>query len=275
MTGGAAGRPETVTIRGRTLAYRHRPGEPGRLPLVLCNGIGSSMELFDPLVAELDPGRPLIRFDVPGIGASPQPRMPYILHQLALAVRNLVTRLGYQRADVLGISWGGGLAQQIGFQHPRFCRRLVLVATGTGAWMVPARPRVLARMITPRRHRDPDYARSVAGEIYGGSARQDPDGTVAALHHALQAPPVRGYLYQLAATACWTSLPWLPTIRQPALVLVGDDDPIIPHVNGVLMSRLLARGELHTYPGGHLTLLTEPHQLAPVIDRFLDRPGEP
>lgn len=263
--------PATMSVRGRTLAYRHRPGAPGRVPLVLCNGIGSSMELFDPLVARLRSDRPLILFDVPGIGASPRPRMPYSLHQLALAVRTLVARLGYRRTDVLGISWGGGLAQQIAFQHPRFCRRLVLVATGTGCCMVPAQPRVLARMLTPRRHRDPDYARSVAGEIYGGSARHDPDRAVAALHHSLTATPKLGYAYQLAAAACWTSLPWLPAILQPALVLVGDDDPIIPHTNGVVMARLLARGELHTYPGGHLTALTEPDQLVPVIERFLDR----
>jgi poly(3-hydroxyalkanoate) depolymerase len=260
-----------MAVHGRTLAYRHRPGAPGWTPLVLCNGIGSSMDLFDPLVAELDPRRPVIRFDVPGIGASPRPVMPYVLHQLARAVRTLVVRLGYQHADVLGISWGGALAQQIAFQHPRICRRLVLVATGTGCCMVPARPRVLAKMLTPRRHRDPEYALSIAGEIYGGSARTDPERAVAALHHSLHATPVRGYLYQLASAGTWTSLPWLPAIRQPALVLVGDDDPIIPHVNGRLMSQLLGRGELHTYIGGHLTLLTEPHQLAPVIEKFLDR----
>lgn len=241
------------------------------MPLLLCNGIGSSMELLDPLVAVLDPGRPLIRFDVPGIGASPPATLPYVLYQLAHAVRALVARLGYQHADVLGISWGGALAQQIALQHPRFCRRLVLVATGTGCAMIPARPKVLARMLTPRRHRDPDYACSVAGEIYGGSARREPERAVAALHHSLHATPVRGYAYQLVSAGFWTSLPWLAAIRQPALVLVGDDDPIIPHVNGVLMARLLGQGELHTYPGGHLTLLTEPHQLAPVIERFLDR----
>lgn len=61
--------------------------------------------------------------------------------------------------DVLGLSWGGALAQQFAFQNPRRCRRLVLVATGTGAMMVPAQPRVLTKMLTPRRFSDPDYCR--------------------------------------------------------------------------------------------------------------------
>ena len=263
-----------MTVRGRRLAYLHHRGEPGRLPLVLCNGIGSSMELFNPLVAQLDPGRPVVRFDVPGIGGSARPRLPYVYHQMALAMRALLERLGYSRADVLGISWGGGLAQQFAFQNPNFCRRAVLVATATGAWMVPARPKVLARMLTPRRHRDPDYALSIAGDLYGGSARHSPEATVEALHSSMRATPIRGYLYQLAAIGCWTSLPWLPLIRQPTLILAGDDDPLIPPVNGSIMARLLPRGELYRYEGGHLALLTEPDRLAPVIDDFLDRgPG--
>lgn len=269
-----AERAGSMSVCGRTVAYRHRPGGPGRTPLVLCNGIGSSMELFAPLLDELDPDRPVIRFDVPGIGASPRPWLPYPLAQLACAVRALVERLGYRRLDVLGISWGGGLAQQIAFQHPRACRRVVLVATATGFLMVPARPRVLLRMLVPRRHRDPVYARQVAGELYGGSARTDAAGTVAALHHSREAPSLHGYLYQLLAAGGWTSLPWLPGIRQPTLVLAGDDDPVIPHVNAVVMSRLLGRAELHTYHGGHLALLTDASSLAPAIEDFLDRTPE-
>jgi len=266
----------TVTVRGRKLAYHHRAGDPGRVPLVLCNGIGASMEMFDPFVAALDPGRPVLRFDVPGIGGSAKARLPYLYQNLALAIRALLKRLGYARADVLGISWGGGLAQQFAFQYPRVCRRMVLVATGTGMWMVPARPRVLGRMLSPRRHRDPEYARSIAGDIYGGSARADPASAVSALHHSMRATPVQGYVYQLAAIGCWTSLPWLPLIRQPALILAGDDDPIIPGVNATIMSRLLPRATLHRYRGGHLALLTESHELAPIIDRFLDQdlPGD-
>ena len=263
-------------MRGRKLAYQHHPGEKGRIPLVLCNGIGSSMELLDPFVAALDPGRPVLRFDVPGIGGSATARLPYLYHHLALAIRGLLRKLGYDRADVLGISWGGGLAQQFAFQYPRACRRVVLVATGTGIWMVPAKPKVLGRMLSPRRHRDPEYARSIAADIYGGSARVDPEASVSALHASITATPVRGYLYQLAAIGCWTSLPWLPLIRQPTLILAGDDDPIIPGVNATIMSRLLPHATLHRYAGGHLALLTEPDELAPVIDHFLDqiRPGD-
>ena len=87
----------------------------------------------------------------------------------------LLDQLDYEQADVLGISWGGGLAQQFALSRPDRVRRLVLVATGPGSIMVPGHPRVLVRMLrTPRRHQDPGYAARVAGELYGGTARKDP-----------------------------------------------------------------------------------------------------
>ena len=83
-----------------------------------------------------------------------------------------------------------------------------------------------------------------------------------------------GYLYQLAAGAGWTSLPFLPLIRQPTLILSGDDDPLIPLVNARLMRSLIPRSQLHVYHGGHLGLVTEAAELAPVVDRFLTA-GQP
>ena len=197
-------------------------------PLLLCNGIGISLEALQPLVDQLHPDRGLVRFDVPGVGGSALPPLPYPIAGLASWVTALMARLGHRRFDVFGLSWGGGLAQQLAVQSPRRVRRVVLCATGTGTLMVPARPRVLRIMSTPRRHRDPAYAAQVAPEIYGGTMRTDPARGAALLHGATRSGPKRGYYYQLAAMAGWTSLPFLGLLRQPTLVMGGDDDPIIP-----------------------------------------------
>ena len=101
---------------------------------------------------------------------------------LAWFLVRLLDRLGYDEFDILGISWGGGLAQQVAFQHPRRCRRLVLVSTATGSLMVPANPWVLAKMVTPRRYRDPDYATSIAAQLYGGRLRKEPGLATTLLH---------------------------------------------------------------------------------------------
>ena len=265
-------RLRTVAVRGIQVRVSVRPGR-GRFadapPLLLCNGIGASLEALQPLVDALDPDRGVIRFDVPGVGGSPVPPFPYSMAALSSWVTALVARLGHREFDVLGLSWGGALAQQLALQSRRRVRRVVLVATGTGSLMVAARPQVLAKMQTPRRHRDPAYARSIAAEIYGGTMRDDPEVGARLLHATTRSGPKRGYYYQLAATTGWSSLPFLPLLAQPTLVLGGDDDPIVPVVNARMIARLVPHARLHVYRGGHLGILTEARDLAPVIERFL------
>jgi pimeloyl-ACP methyl ester carboxylesterase len=102
--------------------------------------------------------------------------------------------------------------------------------------------------------------------------RHDPARGANLLHTTTRSGPKRGYYYQLAATTGWTSLPLLPLVRQPVLVLGGDDDPIVPLVNARVLARLIPRARLHVYHGGHLGILTESDELAPVLEQFLDEP---
>src|ERR1700724_4140522 len=169
------------------------------VPLVLCNGIGASLEVRDPLVEQLDPDSTVIRFDVPGTGGAPTSVAPYGFPYLAWVLGRVLSKLGIGVVDVLGISWGGGLAQQFAFQNPRWCRRLVLVATGTGALSVPAHPRTLAKLLTPRRFSDAGYAASVAGELYGGTVRKHGDDVAQLFAQQLHAGSKIGYLHQLLA----------------------------------------------------------------------------
>ena len=161
------------------------------------------------------------------------------------------------------------MAQHFALTARRRCRRLVLVSTATGAIMVPARPAVLVRMITPRRYRDPGHLQRVAPTLYGGTARNDPAWVSTMMHAQSRVGSPRGYLYQLAAGAGWTSLPFLPLLRQPTLILSGDDDPLIPLANARLLRLLIPHSRLHVYHGGHLSLVTEAAELAPVVDGFL------
>jgi len=266
----SAERMRSLTASGRVIRVAVREGTAGRPPLLLCNGIGASLELLQPFVDAVGARRGVIRFDMPGIGGSPAPVIPYHLAASAPLLSGLLDELGYQQADVLGISWGGGLAQQFALSRPDRVRRLVLVATGPGALMVPGRPRVLMRMLTPRRHRDPGYAARIAGDLYGGRVRMDPALARDLLHATTRLGPARGYYYQLISGIGWTSLPRLPRLRQPTLILAGDDDPIIPLINARIMHRLMPRSELHIYDGGHLELVADAGRIAPVVEEFLD-----
>src|SRR2546427_10072274 len=145
----------TITASGQRLRVAIRKGDGTRTPLLLMNGIGVNLELLQQFVDTLDPAIEVIRFDVPGTGDSPVPLIPYRFSVLAWLVTKMLDQLGYQQIDVLGVSWGGALAQQFAFQYPRRCRRLILVSTGTGAFMVPGPLSALSKIATPQRSMDP------------------------------------------------------------------------------------------------------------------------
>ena len=262
----------TINVNGTKVFAAIQRGDGSGPPLLLINGIGANLEVFDPFIDALEKaGRKkigTIRFDVPGVGGSPSTLFPLRFRGLARLIAQLLDAAGYQEVDVLGISWGGGLAQQFAHQYPQRCRRLVLVATSTGALSVPGRPGVLAKLLSPRRYLQPSYLVTIAPTIYGGIFRQRPD-LARAYAHLVRSPHGLGYYRQLLAGVGWTSLPWLYRIRQPTLILAGNDDPIVPPINARIMARLIPHARLHIVNGGHLMLLTERGLVAPLVYQFL------
>jgi len=244
-------------------------------PLLVLTGIGASLELSAPLERALNShGVQTIALDAPGTGESSPYHWPRRMPGLARTVELTIEALGYDRVDVLGVSFGGVLAQQLAHQAPHRVRRLVLAATGAGVpglGGVPGSPRALLALATPRRYQSPDYYRRIAGALYGGVARRDPD---ALLHGSIarfsEAPSLRGYLAQLYAISFWTGLPWLWRLQQPTLVLAGDDDPIVPVINGRILTRVIPHARLEIIRGGgHLFLLERPTEHAALIAAFL------
>jgi poly(3-hydroxyalkanoate) depolymerase len=246
-------------------AVKHSPAS--RPPLLLFNGIGANWELAKPFLEALT-DTPAIIFDIPGIGGSPLPLLPYRPSTIARLAARLVAELGYREVDVAGVSWGGGMAQQFAYQYPRVCRRLVLAATSAGSIMVPGSPGVIMRMATPRRYLDKRYLGKIAPQIYGGAFRDDPS-LIARHASAIAGTRGMGYLYQLIAMTGWTSLPWLWRLRQPTLVLMGRDDPLVPLVNGRILAHLIPNAQLEIIDDGHLFLVTRPAETAEIIEAFL------
>jgi poly(3-hydroxyalkanoate) depolymerase len=256
-----------IAIAGQSLHVAIKYGGAREPPLLLFNGIGANWELARPFLEALTRTTAII-FDIPGVGGSPRPLLPYRPSTLARLAAGLVAELSYAEVDVAGVSWGGAIAQQFAHQYPNLCRRLVLAATAPGVTMVPASLSVLTKIATPRRYIDKDYMNRIAADIYGGAFRDDPSlisRHAAAMHGAHHL----GYLYQLLAVSGWTSLPWLWSLRQPTLVLMGRDDPLVLPVNGRILAALIPNAELHLIDDGHLFLVTRPVETAGLIEAFL------
>ena len=261
-----------LNVKGFRIYVALERGNESLPPLLLINGIGANLEVFDPFIEALDnvEGQKIgtIRFDVPGIGKSPLPPHPLRLRGLTDLIADMLDALGHPIVDILGVSWGGGLAQEFAHQYPSRCRRLILVSTSTGGLSVPGKPSVLLKMLSPRRYLDPSYMVSIASTLYGDAFGQNPD-LAQSYAQLISASHGLGYFGQLLATVGWTSLPWLHQIRQPTLILAGKDDVIVPPINARIMARLIPNATLHILNGGHLFALTEKEQVASLVHTFL------
>jgi poly(3-hydroxyalkanoate) depolymerase len=256
-----------ISVGDQQLMVALKRGASSRPPLLLFNGIGANWELTMPFLEALTDTTAIV-FDVPGIGGSPLPALPYRPSSIARLSARLVADLGYQQVDVAGVSWGGGMAQQFAHQYPAVCRRLVLAATSPGAIMVPGSPKAILKMATPRRYWDKAYMRKIAPEIYGGAFKKDPSLIGRHADGMLGARGL-GYVYQLLAMIAWTSLPWLSSLQQSTLVLMGRDDPLVPVANGHVLAHLIPNARLEIVDDGHLFMVTRAEEMAERIEKFL------
>jgi pimeloyl-ACP methyl ester carboxylesterase len=204
------------------------------LPLLLINGLTKSLDAWGPLVDAV-PGRTIISFDAPGVGESMTPLWPLSMATLADFAVGVLDELGYEKADVLGYSHGGAVAQQMAFSHPERVDRLILVSTLCGIGAKPGHPRALLQLLPE-------------------------DVTV-------------GTWWRLLAMAAWTSIPYLGRIKAPTLVVCGTEDRVAPPANSRFLAARIPRAELVMLDGvGHyLHPPKESRLLADVVEEFLAR----
>lgn len=254
-----------IGVAGRRLRVaRWRAGAQGHRPLVMLNGIGMNVEMLAPLATAL-PEREVISFDMPGIGKSPDPIVPYTIPCMALTTAALLDRLEIETADILGISWGGALAQQFAFQHRARTGRLVLAATAAGATMVPGNTSMLAHLSDPREYTVERTLRRNLASVYNGG------GVGRVSLNAATAPSPLGFSYQMAAFATWTSLPFLPLLSMPVMIMADEEDQLVPPSNAHFLHNAIPHSRIEMFQGGgHLFMLSHQERFIATLRDFLD-----
>lgn len=263
---------EMIAAGGRTLRVAHwRLSEPSdHPPILFFNGIGANIEAVSPLAERLT-DRGFVMFDMPGTGESPDPSVPYNPFTISWTATRILDRLGLDAVDVMGISWGGAIAQHFALQHPRRTRRVVLVATTAGMLSVPGDPALLGKMVDPQRSGDPEFMNELFVSLYGAMARRD--GRGASHLGAFTPPSALGFGYQLLAMMGWTSLPALPFLDKEVLIMMGADDTLVPPINGTILQAAIRNSRLELFAGGgHLFLLTHADESVACLRDFLDAP---
>ena len=234
-------------------------------PLLFFNGIGANIEAVAPL-AEALTERGFIMFDMPGTGESPDPVMPYNPYTMSCTALALLKRFGIDRVDVMGMSWGGAIAQQFALQNRAQVRRVVLAATSPGMLMIPGDPAMLAQMADPYSAINEMLLREYM------TALDNADETKLARNSIgnITPPTSTGYFYQLMALVGWSSLPALPFLDRRTLVMMGENDPIVPLSIGKLLAGAIPGARLEVFEdAGHLFLMTYPEKSIALLREFL------
>jgi pimeloyl-ACP methyl ester carboxylesterase len=272
---------EETHLHGRRLAYLTAGQGP---VLLLVHGIASDSEVWRASLPLLARRATVIAPDLPGHGGSGKAAGDYSLGSLASSLRDLLVKLGHERATLVGHSLGGGVAMQFSYMFPERTERLVLVSSGglgrtvhpllraatlpgselvIGATIGPLTALGRAGVATVRRlglRVAPDL-----GEVGRGFATlADRDGRAAFLDTLRSVVNLDGQRIDASDRL------YLAT-GMPTLLLWGERDPIIPLAHGERAHKLMPKSRLATFAhSGHFPHLDDPHRFAATVLEFLE-----
>jgi pimeloyl-ACP methyl ester carboxylesterase len=231
-------------------------------PLVLIMGYGWTMDNWDPLLVHaLAHHNRVVMFDNSGTGQTQQLPPPYSIDAMANQTSALMDTLHLGRADVLGWSMGGMIAQALAVLHPAQVRRLILCATnpGNGQAVVPS---------ATARQDSSDFPpnQAAASNAFKAAIAEYPPAPVV----SLATKGVQGF----AISDWWAGVDAagheVAGISVPTLIADGTDDQVDPASNDRILARLIPGARLVLYPdAGHAFLFQDWTRFASLVDSFL------
>ena len=245
-------------------------------PLLYIGGTGGDLRskpnvLDGPLVAHFD----VLAYDQRGQGRSDKPDEPYSMAQYADDAADLLAAAGWPRAHVLGVSFGGMVAQELAIRHPGLVDRLVLACTSSGGAggasyplheleSLPADERFAAHLSLSDVRRDGSWQAEHPGEVAQLRAFADAQAALG----ADDPEAATGRRRQLEARATHDTTSRLDQIASPTLVCAGRHDGIAPVTNSEVLAECIPDATLQVFEGGHLFLLQD-RTAWPAIVEFL------
>ena len=273
--------PRTLSLHGRALNYLEAGSGP---VLLLIHGMAGTHETWRAVIEPLAQRHTVIALDLPGHGASEAGPGDYSLGSLAAGLRDVLIKLGHERATLVGHSLGGGIAMQFAYQFPEITERLVLVSSGglgpevnpvLRAAALPGANLFIAATAGPGRAAGTALARGLA------SVGLQPSADVAEI--------ARGYA-SLADAGRRNA--FLATLRAvvgtegqrvdagdrlylaegvPVLIIWGRHDRIIPVAHAERAHEAIPDSRLEIFDGaGHMPQLEVPARFVAVLERFLE-----
>jgi 3-oxoadipate enol-lactonase len=237
--------------------------------LLFLNGSGASLADVAPLVSLLAKSFEVLAFDQRGIGKSPCPRDSYTMADLAADALSLADHLQWEHFRLMGISFGGMVAQEVAVTSPERIDRLALVCTSSGGAGGSSFPlHTLANMA-------PDELATVSAEIM--DTRFTPEwlehhqadrllaGALTNRHAPNDHADSPGFSLQLQARHRHDVFERLSRIKCPTLVASGRYDGIAPPANGAAIASQIPHADLRLFEGGHAFFLQDPASIPEIV----------
>ncbi|WP_284947754.1 alpha/beta fold hydrolase [Acidisoma cladoniae] len=264
-----------VEAGGIRFAYR-RFGKTGGVPLVFNQHYTGTMDHWDPAVTDgLAKDRDVILFNNAGVSSS-SGETPSSFQEMGANAIAFIHALGLEQVDVLGISIGGFVAQEIALQGGDLVRKVILVGTGhRGNDMTASRSaEIFATSYDPPEHLwlavhfKPTATSQRAGLAFleRKLRRHDRDPDVTQQTIAAQGEAIGKWI-----TPDENALAYLKSIKQPTLIAQGSDDMIIPTAHSLTLQQNLPTAQLIVYPdSAHGSIYQYPQLFVAHASLFLD-----
>jgi 3-oxoadipate enol-lactonase len=263
----------TVGANGVDLYYERHGAGPR---LLFLNGSGTTIETSRAMFSVFDPSFDFLTLDARGLGLSGPVTRPYAMADCAADALAVMDAEGWDTACVLGVSFGGMVAQELAVTAPERVERLALLCTSPGGpdrssyplhelEVLPAEQgSLLRRQLIDTRFDD------------AWLATHPGDAALAAMIESREPQPDpqrrQGELEQLTARRRHDVWDRLSAITSPTFIGCGRYDGIAPPANSAAMASAIAGAELHEYEGGHIFFVQDPRAMPDVIG-FLARTG--
>lgn len=240
-------------------------------PLLFINGSGSTIDDVRPWIGLLTPTFQVAIADSRGMGRTTVPEAPYAMADLASDAIGLAGYLGWNTFNLMGVSFGGMVAQEVAVTVPERIQRLVLLCTSSGGAGGSSYPIQELAQLEPGQ-RAAQSARTMDTRFTPEWLAAHPKERALLDQMARQrseeptADTQRGAELQLQARAGHNVFDRLRGITSPTLVASGRFDGIAPPENGAAIAAQIPGAELRLYDGGHGFVLQDPTAIPEVID---------
>lgn len=268
-----------VTVEGIKLAYRTIGNRPDAPPLVLFQHFTGTMDDWDQSMIEgLAKSRTVVIFENAGIGAS-EGKAPDSVATMARYAEGFLNALHLRQVDILGFSLGGAVAQQVLADRPELVRKAMLVGTGPqGAEGFKDLPNIISGNMKISAETNVPLKALLFFTATPEGRQSGLDFVKRINNHTVDPEPVASQETTQAQAKAWIT--WglspantaqLAAIKQPVLVVNGNDDLIAPTINSYVLYQRIPTAQLILYPdSGHGSLFQYHALFVSHVNTFLD-----